>query len=422
MKSIVSDAEYMEMIVIGSILTHPDIYPLIAEVVKPRDFACDSAAKCWGAIASNFSASDNKDLYGKVYISLPNDIDKQWFFKCTNDILPLKTAAVTTAKQVAELARARRITAELAALTSKAKSTTRPDHILEDLLSLYRRENGEVDHDVSIGSVIERFKVVQEKYRKQGSVGKRTGFEILNRDFIVYQPGHLWVIGGWTSSGKTAWMIESLNRFFAENEHGKVAVFSTEMTEEQNVARMLANRTGVNANVILSGQMLDTHRNKTEAEIAWLAGKELYIYSKTRNIDDLMSQCRKLKHSGGVDMVWIDFIQNVYRAGVSDQYAMMSQIAKDLQALAHDLGCTVVALSQIPNHAGREDSGILEYKGAGEIAAACDIGAMLKRGKEDNSQLLFDVRKNRHGKCGKYLFQFAEGWTRIIEKEAIDGQ
>ena len=202
MKNIVSDAEYMEMIVIGSILTHPDIFPSVADVVKPRDFVCDSAVKCWGAIASNYSASDNKDLYGKVYVSLPNDIDKQWFFRCTTDIVPLKSSVASTAKKIAELARARRITAELAALTSKAKSTTTPDHILEDLLSLYRRENGEVDQDVSIGSVIERFKAVQEKYRAQGSVGKRTGFELLNRDFIVYQPGHLWVIGGWTSSGK----------------------------------------------------------------------------------------------------------------------------------------------------------------------------------------------------------------------------
>ena len=45
-----------------------------------------------------------------------------------------------------------------------------------------------------------------------------------------------------------------------------------------------------------------------------------------------MAQCRKLKFTGGLDLVWIDFIQNVHRQGESSQYTMMSQIAKDLQA------------------------------------------------------------------------------------------
>ena len=74
-----------------------------------------------------------------------------------------------------------------------------------------------------------------------------------------------------------------------------------------------------------------------------------------------------------------------------------------------------MCLSQLPNHAGREDTGILEYKGAGEIAAACDVGVLMKRAKEDKSKLLFEIRKNRHGKCEQYLMQFADGWTRIEE-------
>ena len=113
-------------------------------------------------------------------------------------------------------------------------------------------------------------------------------------------------------------------------------------------------------------------------------------------------------------------MQNVHRPGSDSQYAMMSQIAKDLQSLAHDLSCTIVCLSQLPNHAGREDTGILEYKGAGEIAAACDVGVLMKRAKEDKTKILFDVRKNRHGKCGKYLMRFADGWTRIEEIETVE--
>lgn len=233
----------------------------------------------------------------------------------------------------------------------------------------------------------------------------------------------LYITDDYVVTHNTAFMIEAICRFFLENERGRMAVFSTEMTEEQNIARILANRTGFNANVILSGNLLDQHLPRVEAEKGWLAGKDLRIYTKTRSIEDISAQCRKLKHGGGVDVVWVDFIQNVHREnGKQDQYAMMSQIAKDLQALAHDCRCTIICLSQLPNHAGREDTGILEFKGAGEIAAACDVGVLMKRAKEDNTKILFDIRKNRHGKCGKILLQYVDGWTRIDEIGRPEGQ
>lgn len=415
-----SHEEYLESNLIGNILANPKVYPEAAEIIRPTDFSIDSAFKIWMAIVKNWSARDNAALQGKVYLELTTEPDKQWFHNST-DLIPLPSTVKNTARQISSCAKRRRIATNLTALSAKAKDNSQnPEFVLEDLIALCRKEMGSVDIDASIVSVLDRFQKKQQVNRDKGTLGLKTGFEMLTNDFVVYQPGHLWVIGAWTSVGKSAFMIEAVNRFFVENERGKVAVFSTEMTEEQNVARMLANRTGVNANVILSGQMLSNHENNVAAQMSWLAGKELHIHTKTRNIDEIASQCRKLKLSGGVDLVWIDFIQNVYRQGVTEQYAMMSQIAKDLQALAHDLGCTIICLSQLPNHAGREDTGILEFKGAGEIAAACDVGVLMKRAKEDKAQILFDVRKNRHGKCGKYLLQFDQGWTRIIEKEVVN--
>lgn len=417
----ISNELMVESLLIGNVLLNPDSYPDAAEILKPTDFSVESAFKIWMSICKHWSANDNSDLWGKVYVSLPNESDKKFFNSVTTDLIPMKSAVATYARQVSNAAKKRRLTLELSSLAAKANlPEVATDWVLEDVLSLYRRETGTADGDVSIPAVMGRFNRIQEDNLQRGQVGLRTGFSLLQNDFVVYQPGHLWVIGAWTSVGKTAFMVEAVTRFFSENENGKVAVFSTEMTEEQNVARILANRTGVNANVILSGQMLDQHRERVDAEKSWLAGKNLHIYSKTRNIDDIAAQCRKLKHGGGVDLVWIDFIQNVHREGSrQDQYAMMSQIAKDLQALAHDVRCTIVCLSQLPNHAGREDTGILEFKGAGEIAAACDVGVLMKRAKEDNGKILFDIRKNRHGRCNKHLMEYANGWTRIQEVETL---
>lgn len=416
-----TDAQYLESSLIGNILMSPETYPVAAEIVRPSDFSIDSARKVWVAISSAWSAQNNDDLEIKIYAALDTPTDKQWMFASTGDLIPMRSSVKGFAVQVREMARVRRLRKELDGLTAKTGSNGLScDLILEDMLAIYRNEIGGVDGDTSIAAVMGRFKRLQAENARKGCVGMRTGFKLLQGDYIVYQQGHLWVVGAWTSVGKSAWMIESICRFFVESEHGRVAVFSTEMTEEQNTARILANRTGIGANVILSGKMLPSHEQSVSAQEGWLAGKTLQIYTKTRNIDDIASQVRKLKHGGGVDLVFVDFIQNVTKDGYKDQYAMMSQIAKDLQELAHDARCTIICLSQLPNHAGREDTGILEFKGAGEIAAACDIGVLMKRAREDKRKILFDVRKNRHGKCGKYLLQYSENWTGIEEVEKIE--
>lgn len=417
----VSDAQYLESSLIGNILRNPDTYPVAAEIVRTTDFSVDSARKVWVAICSSWSAQNNDDLEIKIYTALDTPTDKQWMFASTSDLIPMRSSVKGFAVQVREMARARRLRKDLEELTAKTGSNgVSCDWVLEDLLSIYRQEVGGVDGDTSISAVMDRFKRIQAKNANKGHVGLRTGYQLLQDDYIVYQQGHLWVVGAWTSVGKSAWMIESICRFFMESENGRVAVFSTEMTEEQNTARILANRTGVNANVILSGKMLPKHEQDVAAQEGWLAGKSINLYTKTRNMDDIASQVRRLKHGGGVDLVFVDFIQNVTKDGYRDQYAMMSQIAKDLQGLAHDARCSIICLSQLPNHAGREDTGILEFKGAGEIAAACDVGVLMKRAKEDKRKILFDIRKNRHGKCGKYLMQYNESWTGIEEVEKIE--
>lgn len=408
-----------EEILVGTVLMYPDTYPEAAGIVRPTDFRDQRAMRCWCKIGEQF-VGGTQDLQARVAMAMGTAEEFEWAVRLTGEIIPVPSNVVRTARVIADSAKRRRLSAELRAIADSAAEARSADIVLEDMMAAYRREAGETDVDARIGPVVERFKRAQATNKAAGRLGMRTGFTLMQEDFLVYQRGHLWVVGAWTSVGKTAYMIEAVNRFLRENEAGQVAIFSTEMKEEQNVARLLANRTGINANVILSGEMVEQHVRQVDSEIVRLVQTNLVIHDRLRNIDDIMAQCRKLKFTSGLDLVWIDFIQNVHRPGEASQYVMMSQIAKDLQALAHDLSCTIVCLSQLPNHAGREDTGILEYKGAGEIAAACDVGVLMKRAKEDKTKILFDVRKNRHGKCGKYLMRFADGWTRIEEIETVE--
>lgn len=422
-----TDADMLESGLIRAVVKRPDSWPELAAIVKPRHFQLAEAMRAWVGIGQNWRPDiDEGELFANTYVALADERAKAWFFDTAQEMLFTYSpdAALNAAERIAEAANVRRLCADLQALALKGRDDANCDRneMLRDLSDLYRNatEDRTGGPDASIAAAIGRFNETQRQNRERGCIGWRTGFELLHEDGIVYQPGHLWVIGGRTNVGKSAWMIEALCRFFACNPERRTAIFSTEMTEAQNIARLLANRTGYSANVIAGGRLFPQHEERVEQCKAWLAEQRVHIHTRPRALAEIATICRKLNMAdGGLDMVWIDFIQNV-TAPAKDDYARMSDIARSLQSLALELECTIVCLSQLSNMAAREEHDNLEFKGAGEIAAACDIGVFLKCAKQDKAQLLFEVKKNRHGKCGTYRLQFAGGWTKIEEIARVE--
>lgn len=333
------------------------------------------------------------------------------------NIVDYITQAPGSIKHIAEEIAERRRKKTIASIFKKALSeisSFNTTEIVPDLIKKINSQIGKTKKDGSAKGVISRFKSIVAEANKTGRYGLQTGFAPMDNKYLAYQPGHLWVIGAWTSTGKTAWMMEAIKRLYWVG-NPNIAILSTEMTEEQLVARYLANRTGVSANLILSGKARGRTKEKIEDETAMLEQKNIHIIDDLRNIEDIETFCKKTKIQTGLDIVFIDFIQNVRKKGYRSKYEMMSDIAIDLQALAKACRCTIVCLSQIPTSAAKEDSGILEYKNAGEIAAAADIGAWMTKSKTDPSVILFHVKKNRHGECFYYGLRFEDNYTSLEE-------
>lgn len=410
-----------EIILVGTVLSNPNLYPVAAKLVSSGDFADTFAALTWGQIALSWRVGITADqLLLDCYAAHTPD-GRKWVHDAVNDIIPLSTLSVeATARKLAENGKRRRTALELRRIADLLNATDSTGMTLNDaqeaLQAIVRDIVGRGNDGADIASVLERVQQTIELNKKRGGiVGLDTGYHDLQSAQISYQPGHLWVIGGWTSTGKTAWLVDAVCRFLRANQTASVAVFSTEMTDQQNAVRMLANRASVGTNAILSG---DVHRQDEEALSAswgWLRERKLWLYQNETSLESISRQARALSlQPGGLQLLAVDFIQNVTGTGKT-QYDVMSNVARKLQALSLELECTIIALSQIPTQAAKEDAGIIEYKGAGEIGAACDIGVVLKRAQEDKRQLLFDIRKNRHGATGMFRLQFNERWTALEE-------
>lgn len=402
----------LEQEFIGALLLRPERYFSVADKVEARDLTEESAQVIYKAIGEMWRDSRPIDP-GTVGLRVGMKHSPWLAFDAITS-----AHAGQYAEELARRAKSRRLSVALAGLAAQNGQLDDPDEVLHQMQQLYREEAGDRNVSADITSVIHRFRKVQSQNKERGRLGLSTGFQMLDRDYITYQPGHLWVVGAWTSTGKTQWAIEAVERFFVANQNPVAAIFSTEMTEEQNLARMIANRTGMHTNLILSGRLSGQAEEAVAGCVSMIGRRRLFIFDKVRDVAGIDIHCRKIKMQHGLDVVFIDFIQNVRKPGYKSKYEMMSDIAIDLQALAKDLRCTIVCLSQIPNSAGKEDAGILEYKGAGEIAAACDLGVLLKRSKEDKSVILWETRKNRHGACNKFCLRFSNNWTRLEETAA----
>jgi replicative DNA helicase len=288
------------------------------------------------------------------------------------------------------------------------------DVIIPELISKVNSEVRLAGKDGNAKGVVARFNKSVAAAKNGSGYGIRSSFTVMDQKYVRYQPGHIWVVGAWTSTGKTASMIEAIKRLHWVKD-AKVAVISTEMTEDQLVARYIANLTGVSSHKILSGRVSGQVGEQVDHEVNELSEKNFYIKDDIIKMDQIETFCKKLSMKHGLDVVFIDFIQNLRRTGANNKYEMMSDIAIDIQQLAKTCKCTIVCLSQIPNSAAKEDNGILEFKNAGEIAAAADLGVIMKRSKTDNETILFDVKKNRHGPLFHFGLKYENNFTRLDE-------
>jgi replicative DNA helicase len=217
------------------------------------------------------------------------------------------------------------------------------------------------------------------------------------------QAGHLWVIGGFSSTGKSAVACNLMADVMSERDRWSMLV-STEMTQEKYMLRMLSLLSGVPQTILRSGittPMVDTDSLK-KAETR-LARANLRIYDTIYRTSDIRSQATRMKEMEGLDILFVDFIQNV-RGDIGDfSYGDVTGTILDLQELAKDLRICVVTFSQISNEMAKytEDNEFYAFKGSGAIKDAADIAVMLKRNRQTKSPNLdFHVMKNRDGEIG----------------------
>ena len=187
-----------------------------------------------------------------------------------------------------------------------------------------------------------------EKGGSAGITGLSTGYYELDEITSGLQRTDLIIVAARPSMGKTALCL-NLAQNAALNSNAIVAVFSLEMSKEQLVTRMLSSEARVNAHRFRTGHLMTKEWEKLAEAIGVLSDARLFI-DDTPGISvlEMRAKCRRLAaEQKGLDLVVVDYLQLMSggKRTESRQHEV-SQISRELKAIANELNVPVLALSQ----------------------------------------------------------------------------
>lgn len=178
--------------------------------------------------------------------------------------------------------------------------------------------------------------------------GVPTGFTDLDQMTAGLQPSDLIIVAGRPSMGKT-----TLAMNFAENAAIKhqlpVAIFSMEMPGEQLALRMMSSLGRIDQHKIRTGRLEDDDWPRLTSAVSLLDTAPLFIDDTPALTPmELRARARRLKREHDLGLIVIDYLQLMHVPGTRENRATeISEISRNLKALAKELSVPVVALSQL---------------------------------------------------------------------------
>ena len=178
--------------------------------------------------------------------------------------------------------------------------------------------------------------------------GISTGFADLDEMTAGLQPSDLIIVAGRPSMGKT-----TLAMNFAENaairHQVPVAIFSMEMPGEQLALRMMSSLGHIDQHKIRTGKLDDDDWPRLTSAVSLLDSAPLFIDdTPALSPTEMRARARRLKREHNIGMIVIDYLQLMQVPGTRENRTTeISEISRNLKALAKEMEVPVVALSQL---------------------------------------------------------------------------
>ena len=425
-----------EQAVLGAILLSPDILPAIAERLRPEDFYRNAHRLIFSAaldVAESREPVDLVTLTGRLQLDgkLEGSGGIEYIVALSRSV-PTAANVDYHAQIVADRALLRRligVSTEIAATGYEGAQDvgelldSAERRILE--LSQSRAVRGFVPVREVLMTAYER---VEFLYHNKGSLtGISSGYAELDRMTFGFQKSDLIIIAARPSVGKTAFALNIAQNVAVRGKQ-TCAIFSLEMSKEQLVQRMICAEANLDAQVLRTGQLTDQDWSKLTMGMESLSEAPLFIDdSPGITITEMRARLRKLQLEQGLGLVVVDYLQLIHgRSRTDNRQQEISEISRNLKALARELDVPVIALSQLSRSVEqRQDKRpmLSDIRESGSIEQDADVVAFLYRDdyydpeSERKNIVEVIIGKQRNGPTGKIELVFLKNYNKFVSLE-----
>lgn len=262
--------------------------------------------------------------------------------------------------------------------------------------------------------------------------GTTTGFRDLDANTGGLQPSDLVIVAARPSMGKTAFAMNLVeNALFGAGK--PVLVFSMEMPSDAIVMRMLSSMGRIHQGRVRSGKLEEDDWPRLTSAVSLLKDKPLYI-DDTAGLSptEVRSRARRIARETKKEfgLIMIDYLQLMQVPGNTEgRTSEISEISRSLKALAKELKCPVVALSQLnrsleqrpnkrPINSDLRESGAIEQDA--DIIMFIYRDDYYNEDSPDKGIAEIIIGKQRNGPTGTIKLGFQGQFTKFEDLAHVD--
>lgn len=267
---------------------------------------------------------------------------------------------------------------------------------------------------------------IDELYHSSDALtGISTGFSDLDKRTMGLHGGSLVIVAARPSMGKTTFAMNLVESVIF-NTDLPALVFSMEMPADQLLLRMLSSIGGVDQGRVRSGKLEDEDWPRLTSAITQLNEKLLYIDdSAALPPSELRARARRVArdHGGKMGLIMVDYLQLMRVPGFdNNRVNEVAEISRSLKALAKELDCPVVALSQLSRNLESRPNKrpiMSDLRESGSIEQDADLIMFIYRDEvynadsKDKGTAEIIIAKQRNGPIGTSRLAFLGHLTKF---------
>jgi len=419
-----------EQAVLGSMLIEKEAILTAAEALAPEDFYREAHAKIFSAIVTLTDRNEPVDL-----VTLTDELTRTNQIDSVGGVAYISTLAnaVPTAANVdyyariveekSILRRLIRASAQVAKLAYDGQDSA--EAVLdqsEQLVFAIGQRRKRRSYEALSEVLKTAFEHIERLYHHKGSViGVPTGFRQLDELTSGLHPSEFIILAARPSMGKTTLGL-NIAASAALRHDVPSLVFSLEMAREQLAIRLLCSEAGIDQHRLRTGYLREDDWPKLSTALGQLSEAPIFIDDTPGiSIVDLRSRARRLRAEKNIGLVVVDYLQLLQTRGRSENRQQeISEISRSLKALARELQCPVLAMSQLSRAVEQRTDRrpqLSDLRESGAIEQDADVVAFIWNNPERENENLMEiiVAKQRNGPTDTVPLVFLKRYARFVD-------